>query len=58
MSSIRKKCLIMGDFIQEYLSQELNDLGVQIIGPLSPEKEAGILPSSIRKVGEFANAYK
>ena len=41
MSSIRKKCLIMGDFIQEYLSQELNDLGVQIIGPLSPEKRGG-----------------
>ena len=41
MSSIRKKCLIMGDFIQEYLSQELNDLGVQIIGPLNPEKRGG-----------------
>ena len=41
MSSIRKKCLIMGDFIQEYLSQELNDLGVKIIGPLSPEKRGG-----------------
>ena len=41
ISLIRKKCLIMGDFIQEHLSQELNGLGVQIIGPLNPEKRGG-----------------
>jgi kynureninase len=41
ISSIRKKCLIMGDFIQEYLSKELSDLGVQIVGPLSAEKRGG-----------------